>query len=222
MIDPTCFAPHERIAGDLLPVIAEAAEDGSHDLGHILRVWRNVQRISRAEGGDQEILVAATILHDCVAVSKNTPQRSSASALAAQKASDALRTLGWPEDRIRSVYHAIEAHSFSADIMPQTVEAMILQDADRLDAIGHIGIARCFYVAGRLGTGLYDPDDPRAENRTLDDRRFAIDHFRTKLLRLSTSFQTATGRALAAERHKVMCAFLDGLEAEIAVQADTP
>lgn len=95
---------------------------------------------------------------------------------------------------------------------PQRIEAKILQDADRLDAIGHIGIARCFYVAGRMVGAIYDP---AAMDRPQDDQQFALDHFRTKLLRLSASFQTATGRALAAGCHKVMQAFLDGVCAEI-------
>ncbi len=78
----------------------------------------------------------------------------------------------------------IEAHSFSANIETRTLEAKILQDADRLDAIGVIGAARCFYIAGRMGSALYDSNDPMAENRPLDDKNYALDHFRTKLFNL--------------------------------------
>ena len=214
-----CFAPHQDLADHLLP-LAAAPGDGSHDLSHILRVWANVRRLAVEEGGDMEILLAATLLHDCVAVEKTSPLRARASRLAAARARAILTDLDWPEPRIAVVAHAIEAHSFSAGISPETTEARILQDADRLDAIGLIGVARCFYVAGRTGAGLYDPTDPSAANRPLDDRRFALDHFETKLLTLAQGFQTRTGRRLARAHHQSLVTFRDGLLAEIA--ADPP
>ena len=113
------------------------------------------------------------------------------------------------------VAHAIEAHSFSANVVPTTLEAKILQDADRLDAIGHIGIARCFYVSGRLGRAIYDPENPDASNRELDDAKYAVDHFYTKLLKLAGSFRTETGSKLGAERHKTTRDFLNGLLTEV-------
>lgn len=90
-----------------------------------------------------------------------------------------------------------------------------MQDADRLDAIGYIGIARCFHVSGRLGRRIYALEDPDGTNRELDDLEFAIDHFQTKLLRLCGSFQTPTGNALAKERHKTVEGFRDGLLREV-------
>lgn len=215
MLPHAHFSPNETTAEQLLKAVSGATDDGSHDLSHILRVWQNVQHIAAKEGGDQAILTAATILHDCVDIPKNSPQRSSASLLSARKAAKILRGLVWDETDIGRVAHAIEAHSFSANVKPLTLEAKILQDADRLDATGHIGIARCFYVSGRMGCAIYDPADPTACNRPLDDHEFAIDHFFTKLLRLSGSFQTETGRKLGAERHKTMKGFVDGLLAEI-------
>jgi len=128
-------------------------------------VWQNVRAISAKEGGDMNILTAATILHDCFSVEKSSPLRSKASRLAAQKAAEILRVLKWDDVTIERVAHTIEAHSFSAEIAPQTIEAKILQDADRLDAIGAIGVARCFYVAGRLSRTLYDLADARATDR---------------------------------------------------------
>ncbi|MDB5556293.1 MAG: Metal dependent phosphohydrolase, partial [Rhizobium sp.] len=163
------FAPYEKLAANLLPHAADT-NDGSHDLAHILRVFRNAMRIHASEGGDGEVLVAAVLLHDCVAVEKNSPMRAQASRLATEKASTVLAELGWQPNRIASVAHAILTHSFSANIPPETTEAKILQDADRLDAIGMVGAARCFYVAGRLNSGLYDPADPRAEHRPPDDK----------------------------------------------------
>jgi uncharacterized protein len=100
---------------------------------------------------------------------------------------------------------------------PQTIEGRILQDADRLDAIGMVGIARCFYTAGRMRSKLYRSADPRGKNHALDDRSYALDHFPMKLLRLSTGFQTETGKRMANERHARLLAFyelfLDELDA---------
>lgn len=209
------FAPNEAIAEKLLPLVIEVSDDGSHDLSHILRVWRNVQLLREREGGDAAILTAATLLHDYVDVPKTSPLRSSASRMAAEEATKILTDLDWDQSRIQRVAHAIEAHSYSAGIKPVSLEAKILQDADRLDAIGHIGVARCFYVSGRLGRAIYDLENPDASNRDLDDATYSVDHFYTKLLHLSETFQTETGRKLGAERHKVTRDFLTGLLNEV-------
>jgi uncharacterized protein len=206
------FSPYEQLAETLIPH-ATQGDDGSHDLAHIHRVFRNAMRIHGQEGGNGTVLAASVLLHDCVAVEKNSPLRAQASRLAAEKSSGLLRDLRWGETDIEAVAHAILTHSFSANIAPETLEAKILQDADRLDAIGMVGAARCFYIAGRMGSALYDPEDPLAENRPLDDRRFAIDHFENKLFKLADGFQTQAGRQLAKERHErlqqVLTLFLD-------------
>lgn len=193
------FAPFDALAEQLLPH-AISGNDGSHDEAHLIRVWNNARRIHAAEGGDLRTLAAAVLLHDCVAVEKNAPGRAGASRLAAEKAFLVLDALDWRTADIAAVAHAILTHSFSANIAPETLEAKILQDADRVDAIGMIGAARCFYIAGRMGSALYDPLDPLAEHRPLDDKAFAIDHFEVKLFKLADGFNTASGRALAVER----------------------
>lgn len=195
------FAPFGALAAALAPHATDS-DDGSHDIAHILRVFRNAMRIQAEDGGDGRLLTAAVLLHDCVSVEKNSPVRHQASALAATKASGILAGMGWAERDIAAVAHAITTHSFSANQPPETLEAKILQDADRLDAIGMVGAARCFYIAGRLGSGLYDPLDPLAAHRPLDDKRFAIDHFETKLFKLADQFQTRTGMAMAKARHE--------------------
>ncbi len=208
------FAPYEALAEVLLPQ-AGIGDDGAHDLAHLQRVWANAFAIARAEGGDGELIAAGVLLHDCVAVEKNSPLRSQASRLAAERAAGILSAMGWDAARVDAVRHIIETHSFSAAIQPQTTEARVLQDADRLDAIGMIGVARCFYTAGRMGSALYSPVDPRAEHRALDDRSFALDHFRTKLLLLKEGFQTPTGQAMAAERTHRIAEFMVLFEEEI-------
>ena len=130
-----------------------------HMTGRICCAWRGTRSKSPATSRscDRAVLTAAIILHDCVAVEKNSPDRSRASRLAAVRAREILAVAGWAPARIDQAAHAIEAHSFSAGIAPATLEARIVQDADRLDAIGAIGIARCFYVAGRMGRGFTIP-----------------------------------------------------------------
>ncbi|MDQ0454193.1 HD domain-containing protein [Rhizobium paknamense] len=211
---PNPFAPFEDLAAALLPH-AGVSDDGSHDLAHLQRVFHNAMRIQALEGGDADVLAAAVLLHDCVSVEKNSPLRSEASRLAAEKACHVLKDMGWEKERIDQVAHAILTHSFSAGIAPQSVEAKILQDADRLDAIGLMGVARCFYTAGRMKSGLYDPIDPRAADRSLDGSRFALDHFVEKLLKLSDGFQTETGRRLAKERHESLERFYTDFLREI-------
>jgi uncharacterized protein len=205
---------HPELALALLPHAFDA-RDGAHDEAHLLRVWRNVIKIIDGEGGDTEILVAATILHDCVWVDKASAERSRASRLAADKASAVLSSLGWSDDRKSRVCHSIEAHSFSAGISPISLEAKILQDADRLDAMGWIGVARCFYLAGLRRAAIYDPHDPTAARRELDDISYALDHFQTKLLGLGENFCTPTGRRMAAGRSANLQEYYRGLLNEV-------
>jgi uncharacterized protein len=210
------FGDQAELAERLLAALGTQGDDGSHDQSHLMRVWRNATAIAEQEAGyDPAVLAAAVILHDCVAVEKNAPERSQASRLAASRARRVLAELGWDAARIDATAHAIEAHSFSAGIAPLTIEARIVQDADRLDAIGAIGIARCFYVAGRMGSSLYDPADPQAVGRNLDDQAFALDHFGAKLFKIAGNFQTKAGQVLADARTGTMKDFVRALLNEI-------
>jgi uncharacterized protein len=210
------FFPYQSLATELLAYLPEDSGDGSHDLSHIHRVWTNAKVIQKVEGGDLEILLAATLLHDCVAVEKNSPLRAKASTLSAEKASSILVGLGWSQSKIHSVAHAVTTHSYSAGFEPTTVEAKILQDSDRLDAIGMVGVARCFYTAGRMGSAMYDFTNPTALDRGYQDKRFAIEHFHTKLLKLASGFQTEEGARIAAKRHQRLEHFLKAFMEEIA------
>lgn len=190
--------------------------DGSHDVHHSRRVLRMALRIAQAEGGaDAVTLACAAYLHDLVNLPKNHPDRSRASAMSADAARPILRDLGIDGARIEAACHAIETHSFSAGKKPQTLEARILQDADRIEALGAIGIARAFYIAGMLGSGLFDGGDPLAEHRPLDDKKFALDHFEVKLWSLATTMQTDAGRRLAQERTQYMRDFVAQLVGEL-------
>lgn len=212
-----CFAPMEALASALIRHTLEPSDDGAHDVAHLQRVWHTARTLHATEGGDLEVLLAAVLLHDCVSVEKNSPLRSQASRLAADKASSVLKELDWPNEKISNVAHAIEAHSFSANITPITLEAKIVQDADRLDSLGMLGVARTFYVAGRMGSALYDPQDPEALEREYDDTRFCLDHFQIKLLHLADGFQTVTGQRLAHIRHQRLKGFMEQFKEEIGI-----
>jgi uncharacterized protein len=208
------FAPFETLAHQLLPFLA-ASTDGSHDISHLQRVWHNAFAIQRVEGGDAECLAASVLLHDCVAVEKSSPLRDQASRLAAERASDILSGLGWPAAKVALVCEAIHTHSFSAGLQPTSLEGQILQDADRLDAIGAIGIARCFYTAGRMGSSLYEASDPLAIQRAADDRAYALDHFPKKLFLLGEGFHTREGSQLAAKRMAMLKDFYTAMVEEV-------
>lgn len=185
-------------------------DDGAHDTNHLHRVWRNAT-ILLAEHAEADALVvlAACYLHDLVNLPKNSPDRHLASRRAAELASRELAALDFPADRLDAVAHAIESHSFSAALPARTIEAQIVQDADRLDALGAVGLARLFYIAGRMGSSLAHGADPLARTRDGDDRAYALDHIDTKLAKLPATMQTAAGRRLGHERLQELLAFRD-------------
>ena len=191
------------------------AADHAHDIAHVRRVVRNVAWLTQEESADPWIALPAAWLHDCVAVAKDSPMRAQGSRLAADAATSFLRGVGYPADPLDAVRHAIEAHSWSAGIPAQTLEARIVQDGDRLDSLGAIGIARCLLVGGHLDRPLCSPDDPFCDRRTPDDSRWTIDHFYTKLLKLPELMQTEAGRSEAERRAQKVRDFLDELRAEM-------
>jgi len=188
--------------------------DAAHDLEHVRRVVRTAMSLAVPEGADPDIVFAAAWLHDCVAVPKDSPDRSKASRFAAAAASEFLAAAGWESRQIPFIHHAIEAHSFSAGIEPTTPDARVVQDADRLDALGAHGLARCIATGASMGTGLVHPTDPWAVNRALDDVKWSVDHFFAKLFKLPAMMRTAAGRAEADRRSEVLKVFLRELARE--------
>lgn len=193
--------------------------DTAHDLAHTKRVVANARHLLKTEPAAEDVVVAAAWLHDCVVVPKDHPDRKKASAMAAKKASVFLQQEGVLSEKIKAVAHAIEAHSFSAGITPETIEAKVVQDADRLDALGAIGLARCFVVGGELGRPLYDADDPFCNNRAPDDSVWTVDHFYTKLFLLPESMNTKAAKIEANHRIEFMKQYLDQLKYEIETQS---
>lgn len=198
--------------------LAELPRDAAHDAEHVRRVVANARALCAIEGAPYEIVVPAAWLHDCVVLPKDSPERRHASRLAADRAGDLLREWGYPSELIPEVEHAISAHSFSAGIEPRTLAAKVVQDADRLDALGAIGLARCLMLSVSLDRPLYDPADPLCERRMPDDSRSALDHFFTKLLKLPGQMKTAAGRAEAEVRVAVLRTYLVQLKRELDVR----
>lgn len=205
--------PWPRLFLELLGQHTEV--DAAHDPGHIRRVVTNAGRLAVAEGADWLVVMPAAWLHDCVIVSKSSPDRNQASQLAARRAVEWLESHGWPHGRLEEIAHAIESHSFSAGIAPRSLEAKVVQDADRLDALGAVGLARTLMLGGELKRAFYDEGDPFCESRIPDDAVFTLDHLFTKLLTLEATMQTQSGRIEARQRTEFLRQFLTQLRGEI-------
>jgi uncharacterized protein len=191
------------------------ARDGAHDLSHALRVARLAARIALTEGADADVCVAAALLHDLVWVPKNHPDSPRTAELSAGEARAWCGALPGLAARADAVAQAILTHSFSGGGDAESLEARVVQDADRLEALGAIGIARVFATGASFGAGLWHPADPWARGRALDDKRYSLDHFPVKLLKLEGLLKTTTGRELARERHELMVGYLAALREEL-------
>jgi len=190
--------------------------DSAHDFQHIKRVYKNAEVIGRREGADMKILLPAALLHDLVVYPKASAKTSKSADDSADMAEKLLRSFRYPQDKIDKICYCIRTHSYSKRLVPATLEGKILQDADRLDALGAIGIARTFSVGGSEKRPFYNPDDPFwKSNRELNDREWTLDHFQTKLLKLKDSMHTNTARKMGQERAKFMELFIKELQREL-------
>ena len=193
--------------------------DSVHDFDHILRVLALAERIAQAEGADLVIVRTAALLHDWGRAEALTVGRNHAD-VAGERAERFLASRGMPEAQIAAVVHAIVAHRFRAEPHPQTLEARALFDADKLDAIGAIGIARAFAYSGGNSQRLWAPRDVvdvERWEREGDDSGLhtAVHEFVVKLARIKERLYTAEGRRIAEDRHRYMTAFFDRLDAEV-------
>jgi len=203
-------------------IASRLATDPAHDLQHVRRVVNNARHIALAEGADLDVVLPAAWLHDCVSLPKNHPERHLASRQAARLAIDFLAPYGLTDKHLTAVGHAIEAHSFSAGIEAHTLEAKVVQDADRLDALGAVGISRCLLTGGAIQRALYAPDDPFCAQRKADDNQFCIDHFYRKLFNVAETLHTPSARQEAAHRVTFMRAYLSQLGTEIGEPTHAP
>jgi len=209
------------ILGRVTPLISG---DPSHDLGHSFRVALWAVRL----GGDQldeRSAIAAALLHDAVFIPKDSPNARRASDQASVFARELLSELsadgGFSIEEIEAICDAIRDHSYSRGVTPQTLLGKVLQDADRLEALGAIGLIRAVSVGVQIGSAWFDPEDPLAERRDLDEKRYIVDHFFTKLLRLPETMHTDKGRAEAERRVDFLRSFLVQLGDEVTSRVDS-
>jgi len=189
--------------------------DAAHDFEHIMRVFKNATTIARKEKADARMITAAVLLHDIVSYPKSDSRSKNSSLESAEESKKILKKYNFNQDEIKIISDAIRDHSFSRGVVPQTLEGKILQDADRLDALGSIGIARTFAVGGAESRPLYNKYDPFCKKHSPDDKNWTLDHFYKKLLLLEKTMNTKTGKMLARKRIKIMKKFLDELKEEI-------
>jgi uncharacterized protein len=190
-------------------------DDPAHDWPHVGRVLSMAFKLAQGVSVDLVCLEAAVYCHDLVNLPKNHPDRSQASFLGAEKAAPLLKHAGLSENEIKKIQQIILEHSFSKGLRPTSLEAAILQDADRLDSLGAIGILRCASVNTQMKTSFYDPSDPFAEKRELDDKKYMLDHYFVKIFRLPDLMNTEAGRIEAHKRVEFMKSFLYQLRQEI-------
>lgn len=200
-------------------VIEQMESDPAHDLAHIQRVVTSGIALCEREKAELAIVLPACWLHDCVNVDKKSPLRDQGSRLSAKRALEFLAEIGYPEQYFDDIAHAICAHSFSANIATKTIEAEVVQDADRLDALGAIGLSRCLMLGANWGSSLYDPLDPFATERELDDKNYCIDHFYVKLKGLVGTMKTQAGLTQAQQRWDFMQRYLEQLALETGTTA---
>lgn len=187
----------------------------AHDFNHIKRVYNNAKKIAIKEKANTKLVLAAVLLHDIVNFPKSDKRNKYASTKSAKLAEKILKKYPLSKSEIKIICEAIKDHSFSKNTKPQTLEGKILQDADRLDALGAIGIARVFSVSGSESRAFYNDSDPFCKLRKPDDAKWALDHFYRKLLKLEKLMNTRTGKIEAKRRTKTLKKFLSEFKKEI-------
>lgn len=207
----------DRALAALAPAVRAACEgaDAAHDLLHVERVTRSAITLCARESVAPTVAVTAAWLHELFNYPKGHPDSKRSGEVCGERAAALLREHRWSDSAIESVRYAIAVHPFSLGITPTTLDAKILQDADRLDSIGAIGVARCFATCSAMGRPFYNGDDPWAEARPLDDKLWGLDHFAVKLEKIAGVLHTESARAIARERTAFLEAFCDRLRHEI-------
>jgi uncharacterized protein len=194
--------------------------DPAHDFMHIMRVYNNAKKIARHENANLRLVLTAALLHDIVSFPKSGKRSKDSSLKSAEIAKKILKKYAYTEKEIEVISDAIRDHSFSRNKIPKTLEGKILQDADRLDALGAIGIARSFAVGGAENRPIYNNSDPFCKKRTPDDHSWTVDHFYRKLLLLEKKMNTNFAKKEAQKRTRMMKKFLYELEKELENQTN--
>ena len=192
-----------------------AKNDAAHDFEHIMRVYRNAKKICKNEEANPKLVLCAALLHDIASFPKSDKRSKTSSKKSSILAEKILKKYNFSKNEIQIICNAILDHSFSKNKVPKTIEGKILQDADRLDAIGAIGIARAFAVGGHENRSFYNKLDPFCIKRSPDDKKWTLDHFFRKLLLLEKLMNTKSAKIEAKKRTKIIKKYLDDLKREI-------
>lgn len=188
--------------------------DPGHDIAHCLRVAMLALRFSQGQCTINNV-IAAALLHDVVNLPKNDPNAKNASQLSAQVARDFLAPLDFSQEDIEDIACAVRDHSYSRGAKPVSLLGEIIQDADRVEALGMLGIFRSISVGTQLTASFFHPHDPWAQNRKLDDKKYSVDHFFVKLSKLPEQMNTDMAKRLAYERCGSMVWMFEHLGEEI-------
>ena len=189
--------------------------DSAHDFEHTMRVYKNAQKICKKEKVNENLVLSAALLHDIVSYPKSDKRSKISSIESSKKSKKILEKFNFSKEEIGIISDAIRDHSFSQNKIPKTLEGKILQDADRLDALGAIGIARVFATGGLLERPFYNIDDPFCKRRIPDDKIWTVDHFFAKLLKLESLMNTKSGKVEAKKRTRIIKEFLNHLKQDI-------
>jgi len=205
-----------KVIDSLKNVVKKRLEnDSAHDFEHTMRVYKNAQKICKKEKANEKLVLSAALLHDIVSYPKSDKRSKISSIESAKKSKKILEKLDFTKKEITIISDAIKDHSFSQNKIPKTIEGKILQDADRLDALGAIGIARVFATGGSLKRPFYNIDDPFCKKRIPDDHIWTVDHFFAKLFKLESLMNTKSGKAEAKKRTRILKEFLNQLKQEL-------
>lgn len=183
---------------------------GSHDWEHTLRVCKLCERIGPVEGVDMDVLLSAALLHD---IGRRYQDASKGAVCHAEKgaqlAGALLNGLPLSEAQKQNIVHCIQSHRFRSLNVPQTPEAKVLFDADKLDAIGAVGVARAYLFAGEVGARLHNPDADIKKTYPYSKDDTGFREYKVKLSKIRDRILTHEGRKLAEERHRFMEVFFN-------------
>ncbi len=198
----------------------------AHDQHHLERVYRWAIRLAPEAGADVDLAGATALVHDLVFVPKESSERNQGGERSAAAAPAVLATAGYTTEEIAAIAEAVRTSSWSRGLAPSGPLGIVLQDADRLDAIGAIGLLRTaacgqFMSRAERPGRFYHPADPLAvSNRVLDDRTQVVDHLPAKLLHLADAMRLPSAQAEAIKRHDFMRGFMAQLSTELRTVAD--
>lgn len=188
----------------------------AHDWHHVERVEALADRLlAEYDDADERTVRLAVLLHDIGRAREDRGDIDDHATWGAREARSLLAERDVSETRIDAVCHAIRVHRYSNDLEPETIEAEILCDADNLDALGAVGIARCFTYGGELGETIHDPTLPLSADDSVDGRT-QYNHFYKKILDLPDRMYTDAGQTIAADRRAVVEDFLERFDREVA------